>query len=464
MAFRAVHRDWGTVFAHLPDLGCGQSWEAIWKRRPSRVVCDECQHPMHAKHSQAGLRFFAHAANAPACQIARDGESVAHHLLKLELLTAARDAGAHAELEVRGPDGSWRADVLASDPAGAWRMALEAQLSPITAPDITARTARMDADGVASCWFSDRPRPPWLGTVPSIRLAARADVGLVVVEGLVKFTGQGWDAVTPHPTLRTFLEWVFARRILPHTLRTPAWDSRSSFVVGWTAPRYAAQEAEYFTPEMQAETAAKKAERILRESNRRRNEQLRLIAIGHATDAETLARHREGPHHGERAEAARKPWVLAGVAHLAHRHGLIVEVGWTVGDPRYADGIPLVGTDGVPVAVLNPSGPQVKPKAVPLLEGLRVLFMTNPQRRIFLRTAAHHPANGYRNIEVVGVPACTCETPDAVVMIGTDCYVAVPTEAPGPAAARFEAHCRTCEGVYDRPWRIGGFRPPGLKT
>ena len=51
-------------------------------------------------------------------------------------------------MEVRGPDGAWRADVLASDPGGAWRMALEAQLSPITANDITARTEGMRADDV----------------------------------------------------------------------------------------------------------------------------------------------------------------------------------------------------------------------------------------------------------------------------------------------------------------------------
>jgi competence protein CoiA len=80
-------------------------------------------------------------------------------MLKLELANAARDAGAHAEMEVRGPDGTWRADVLASDPGGVWRMALEAQLAPITAADIIARAERMRADGVRSIWFSDRPQP-----------------------------------------------------------------------------------------------------------------------------------------------------------------------------------------------------------------------------------------------------------------------------------------------------------------
>ncbi|MFI6731271.1 competence protein CoiA family protein [Streptomyces sp. R-74717] len=166
MAFRAVHEQWGTVFAHLPDLGCGRAWEDVWRVRPvAPLACDECRHPLRAKVSPTGLRFFAHAPGAPECAAA--GESMAHHLLKLELAAAARAAGADAEMEVRGPEGTWRADVMASDPGGAWRVALEAQLSPITAMDIEARTERMLADDVTSVWFSDRPRPPWLGLVPS---------------------------------------------------------------------------------------------------------------------------------------------------------------------------------------------------------------------------------------------------------------------------------------------------------
>ncbi|WP_457034191.1 hypothetical protein [Kitasatospora sp. P5_F3] len=122
MAFRAVHAEWGTVFAHLPDLGCGQAWKTVWRARPGApLVCAECRHPVHAKVSRSGLRFFAHAPRPPHCEIALQGESEAHHLLELELTGAARDAGAHAELEARAPDGSWRADVLATDPAGTSR-------------------------------------------------------------------------------------------------------------------------------------------------------------------------------------------------------------------------------------------------------------------------------------------------------------------------------------------------------
>jgi len=65
MAFRAVHAQWGAVFAHLPDLGCGQAWEAVWRVRPAApLACDECGHPMFAKVSRNGLRFFAHAPGA----------------------------------------------------------------------------------------------------------------------------------------------------------------------------------------------------------------------------------------------------------------------------------------------------------------------------------------------------------------------------------------------------------------
>ncbi|WP_405681874.1 hypothetical protein [Streptomyces sp. NBC_00057] len=50
MAFRAVHAQWGTVFAHLLDLGCGRAWDEVWKvRPPAPLTCDECGHAMYAK-------------------------------------------------------------------------------------------------------------------------------------------------------------------------------------------------------------------------------------------------------------------------------------------------------------------------------------------------------------------------------------------------------------------------------
>lgn len=254
MAFRAVHEQRGTVFAHLPDLGCGRVWEDVHRVRPiAPLRCDDCRHPLRAKVSPTGLRFFAYAPGAPEC--ASVGESMAHHLLKLELSTAARVAGARVELEVRGPEGAWRADVMASAPDGAWRIALEAQLSLITPDNIEARTAQMLADGVRSVWFSDRPRPPWLGLVPSVRLEAVDGGGLDVAEGLVKFSAGWWEAGPWVPVVE-FLRWVFAGRVVPHLRQRPTMHPLEALRTVWTAPQYARQGSVYA-----AETARRDRER-----------------------------------------------------------------------------------------------------------------------------------------------------------------------------------------------------------
>lgn len=67
MALRAVHAEWGTAFSHLPDLGCGQAWEAVWKvRPPAQIACAECRHPMHAKTSLPEARFAPEIAKPGA--------------------------------------------------------------------------------------------------------------------------------------------------------------------------------------------------------------------------------------------------------------------------------------------------------------------------------------------------------------------------------------------------------------
>ncbi|MEU0804122.1 hypothetical protein [Streptomyces sp. NPDC005970] len=202
MAFRAVHAQWGAIFAHLPDLGSGQSGKPCGRPgRPRRYVSDECRHPMHgrlrgaSKTSRTGLRFFAHAPDAPACALGL--ESAAHHLLKLELTAAAPDAGAHAELEVPGPGSAWRADVLATDPTWAWKTAPGAQLaspSPTptsppaprgrgpTAPPALAQHRPLHtahrrglASGVEYATFSDWP---WCSIPPGRYSERRLTIGL----------------------------------------------------------------------------------------------------------------------------------------------------------------------------------------------------------------------------------------------------------------------------------------------
>ena len=116
----------GVLDATTDPVGSALSWATVHRARPRvTLMCRECGHGLHAKVSPKGLRFFAHDAAAPRCSLA--GETIAHHLLKLQLASCVRDAGWYAELEVAG-DG-WRADVLSSSPDGRVRMAWEAQLA-----------------------------------------------------------------------------------------------------------------------------------------------------------------------------------------------------------------------------------------------------------------------------------------------------------------------------------------------
>jgi competence protein CoiA len=110
---------------------------------------------MHAKVSPLGLRFFAHDAARADCPLT--GETANHRLLKSAIAAAVRAAGWHATLEATGPQGRWRADVLATSPDGDRRVAWEAQLARQHDDDTLARTKRYTGDGVEVVWVFDRP-------------------------------------------------------------------------------------------------------------------------------------------------------------------------------------------------------------------------------------------------------------------------------------------------------------------
>ncbi|MFC5143458.1 competence protein CoiA [Streptomyces aureoversilis] len=430
---------------------------------------------MHAKTSHAGLRFFAHAPGAPNCALS--GESVAHHLLKLELASAARDAGAHAELEVRGPDGTWRADVLATDPAGAWKVALEAQLAPITDADITARTDKMRADGVTSIWFSDRPRPPWLGTVPSIRLTTQAAGHCpVVAEGLVKFSGPYWKPA-PQVAIADFLRWVFTDKVTVHEPRKPLASPLRQLPQVWTAPQYIHAEDAYLAEEERQwriredrRAALQQAHEKRRDAIRARNAISRAKALEEATAAEQAARQTGARKLREIAIGFRRG-IDQALAKLADEHGVSASVGWSTGDPRYAGGIPLVVDDGVPAAVFDPDPGRVRGEAFLLLAGLLLIFPSKDSQRRFENAAnikkRHRPLDGYRTDVAEFVPAssstapCTCPVPQLVARIHNAEYLAEPSEQMEPAAALFRAECRACGGKYERPWRRTSSKPIG---
>ncbi|MBV9025599.1 MAG: competence protein CoiA [Streptomycetaceae bacterium] len=431
---------------------------------------------MHAKTSRTGLRFFAHAPGAPTCALAF--ESVAHHLLKLELANAARDAGAHAELEARGPDGTWRADVLTTDPNGTWKTALEAQLAPITDTDITARTEKMRADGVTSIWFSDRPRPPWLGAVPSVRLERpESTQHLAVGEGLVKFAGGGWSAVPA--SLTQFLTWAFARRIVTHAPCTPLSYPQRPLATVWTAPQYVTAETAHLEEEErrrrvhEARVAALQREKEKKRAKiRASNAVSRAKALAEATAAEQAARTQPPSRLWQAARVFRLGLDQA-LARLADEHGITATVGFSTGDPRYAGGVPLVDEHGVPAAVFNPDPGRVRSEAFLLLAGLLLIFPSEADQRRFENAAnikkKHRPIDGYRTeyvettgpgpVRAWGGRVCTCAVPRLVVQIHNAEYPAEPSGQMGPAAALFRARCRTCGGRYDKPWRRTGSTP-----
>ncbi|MFF7146255.1 competence protein CoiA family protein [Streptomyces nodosus] len=152
MGYTAVHAEWGRLDASLEDLGCGRSWADVHRVGGLELACPECRGRVFARLSSHRARHFYHQVRPETCALAN--ESPEHHLLKLELATAARAAGFRAELEVSSATRNWRADVLVFDQQDRPFMALEAQLSPMTAQDaaLRSRPEKLYGTGPDNLW------------------------------------------------------------------------------------------------------------------------------------------------------------------------------------------------------------------------------------------------------------------------------------------------------------------------
>ncbi|MFJ2271898.1 competence protein CoiA [Streptomyces sp. NPDC087849] len=331
---------------------------------------------------------------------------------------------------------------------------------------------------VTLIWFSDRPRPPWLGTVPSVRLEQPEGVKrLAVAEGLVKFTGRGWSAVPA--SLTQFLTWAFARRIVPHAPRTPLSYPQRSLATVWTAPHYITAESAHLKEEerlrriREAWMAAVQREKEKgREQIRARNAVTQAKALAEATAAEQAARTQPPGRLWQAARVFRRG-VDQALAKLADEHGIAATVGFSTGEPRYAGGVPLVDEHGVPAAVVDPDPGRVRGEAFLLLAGLLLIFPSKSDQRRFENSAnikkKHRTIDGYRTeyIETSvtgptrawGGRSCTCATPQLVAKIQNAEYPAEPSDQMASAAALFRAQCRTCGGRYEKPWRRTGSTP-----
>ncbi|GGT01314.1 competence protein CoiA [Streptomyces violaceus] len=236
MGYTAVHAGWGRLDASLDDLGCGRSWADVHRVKGLELACPECRGRVFARVSPHRARHFYHQVRPRDCALAN--ESPEHHLLKLELATAARAAGFRAELEVGNEARTWRADVLVFDLQDRPFMALEAQLSPMTPQDARMRTDRYAVDGVAVCWVAMEKRP-WERGVPSLRVAPPRNRGdaWTVRYGMARYT---WAAPRTVKTkaawthiscsLDDAIRWILQGRVHPH--------SDADGTVWWTAHHY----------------------------------------------------------------------------------------------------------------------------------------------------------------------------------------------------------------------------------
>jgi competence protein CoiA len=212
MGYTALHAVWGRLDASLDDLGCGRPWADVHRVKGLELACPECRGRVFARVSPHRARHFYHRVRPRDCALAN--ESPEHHLLKLELATAARAAGFRAELEVGNEARTWRADVLVFDGQDRPFMALEAQLSPMTPQDARMRTDRYAEDGVAVCWVAMEKRP-WERGVPSLRVAPPRNRGeaWTVRHGMARYT---WAAPR---TLKTKAAWTHISCSLDEAVR-----------------------------------------------------------------------------------------------------------------------------------------------------------------------------------------------------------------------------------------------------
>jgi competence protein CoiA len=277
MGYTAVHAGWGRLDASLDDLGCGRSWADVHRVKGLELECPECRGRVFARISPNRARHFYHQVRPDDCALAN--ESPEHHLLKLELATAARAAGFRAELEVGNEARTWRADVLVFDRQDRPFMALEAQLSPMTPQDARMRTDRYAADGVAVCWISMEKRP-WERSVPSLRVAPPRDRGdaWTVRYGMARYT---WAAPRTLKTKAAWthiscslieaVRWILQGRVHAHTGPdgTVWWTARSYVHLAITRARLEA-DAEAVMQEAAAEQRRQAAEQRAAAAEQRR--------------------------------------------------------------------------------------------------------------------------------------------------------------------------------------------------
>ena len=140
-------------------------WEDLRGEKPT-IELGCCRSRGFMRVSKLGTQHFVHARRPESCTSAP--ESAEHLLLKSIILRAVREAGWNGDVEICGPNGTWRADVMATK--SNLRVAFEVQLSTIPFPELAARQRTYADDQVRGCWFYGcgalNPPPPPKTDIP----------------------------------------------------------------------------------------------------------------------------------------------------------------------------------------------------------------------------------------------------------------------------------------------------------
>lgn len=351
MPLLANHADAGLIDLSADPINGLVQWSDIHRVKPRAPLrCRECEQSLQAKRSKLGVQFFAHD---PGSTCASAGESMAHRLLKIRLANAIRDAGWVAELEVSGS--GWRADVLASRPDGARRIAFEAQLASATIDELSERTARYGAEAIEVCWVSDQPKV-WTTRVPSIVLQDDLITGGLAICSDLSCGGDCYTPLTGCPgharwsprklPLHPFMRGLFNASVFRHR-------PEGTTVIWTTEPHV-----------QRAAAAARRADAFAL----RRDADLRLKAAHRARVGALLTRQQE----------LLKP----AIDFLFHRDGVYVRDGSPA--PEWAAGIPLSYKDRT-VAVICPVASRISPQLARKLVSLTVFAASPTERQRILR-------------------------------------------------------------------------------
>src|SRR5690606_27826039 len=209
------------------DVGGGMSWDQVCEEKPLMKCreCDEVMHPRGGKPTSNQRAHFYHHKKNDLCSGGE--ESPNHRELKRLCAEGIREAGWQAHLEYAGPDGDWRADVLAEDPQSGRRVAFEIQLSPQTAEQAEYRTERYRAAGVECVWIvtknRQQRRKSWFRAQGALVVNKRGDeddsAEWNVLEGCQRYEPGAfrgaWSDVDPPVPLRKVVPAIVRGQVVP---------------------------------------------------------------------------------------------------------------------------------------------------------------------------------------------------------------------------------------------------------